>query len=45
MRSDTPRTWYYKQIIKKAIVVAFEKNNGKVEYDLDHMTLVAPPRC
>lgn len=40
--TDSPRTWYYKHLNKKSIVlVAFEKGNGKVEYDLDHMRLVA----
>ncbi len=40
--TDTPRIWYYKHLGKKSIVlVACEKNNGKVEYDLDHMKLVA----
>ena len=39
--TDSPRTWYYKHLNKKSIVlVAFEKGNGKVEYDLDHMRLV-----
>ncbi len=42
MVTDTPRTWYYKHLSKKAIIlVAFEKNNGKVEYDLDHMKVTA----
>lgn len=42
MVTDTPRIWYYKHLNKKSIVlVAFEKNDGKVEYDLDHMRLVA----
>lgn len=40
--TDSPRTWYFKHLSKKSIVlVAFEKGNGKVEYDLDHMRLVA----
>lgn len=40
--TDTPRTWFYKHLNKKSIVlIAFEKTNGKVEYDLDHMRLVA----
>ncbi len=40
--TDSPRIWYYKHLNKKSIVlVAFEKNNGKVEYDLEHMKLVA----
>lgn len=39
---DTRCTWYYKHLSKKSIVlVAFEKNNGKVEYDLEHMRVVA----
>jgi hypothetical protein len=40
--TDAPRTWYYKHLAKKAIVlIAFEKPGGKVEYDLDHMQVVA----
>lgn len=40
--TDAPRTWYYKHLAKKVIVlVAFEKPGGKVEYDLDHMQAVA----
>lgn len=40
--TDSPTTWYYKHLAKNSIVlVAFEKQNGKVEYDLDHMKLVA----
>ncbi|MCO7611457.1 hypothetical protein NJH83_14560 [Pseudomonas chlororaphis] len=40
--TDAPRTWFYKHVGKKSIVlIAFEKSNGKVEYDLDHMRLVA----
>lgn len=35
-------TWYYKHLAKKSIVlVAFEKSDGKVEYDLEHMRVVA----
>lgn len=42
MVTDTPRTWFYKHVGKKSIIlVAFEKSDGKVEYDLDHMRLVA----
>lgn len=42
MVTDKPRTWYFKHLSKKEIVlVAFEKSDGKVEYDLDHMRLVA----
>lgn len=42
MVTDTPRTWFYKHVGKKSIIlVAFEKSSGKVEYDLDHMRLVA----
>lgn len=42
MVMDSPRVWYYKHLGKKSIVlVACEKSNGKVEYDLDHMKLVA----
>ncbi|WP_353231997.1 hypothetical protein [Pseudomonas helleri] len=42
MTTDAPRTWFFKYLGKKSIVlVAFEKNSGKVEYDLDHMRLVA----
>lgn len=40
--TDTPRIWYYKQLNKKSIVlIAFGKAGGNVEYDLDHMRLVA----
>lgn len=40
--TDSPRVWYYKHLGKKSIVlVACEKSNGKIEYDLDHMKLVA----
>lgn len=40
--TDARCTWYYKHLSKKSIVlVAFEKNNGKVEYDLEHMRVVA----
>lgn len=40
--TDARRTWYYKHLDKKSIVlVAFEKSNGKVEYDLEHMRAVA----
>ncbi|MFJ4387466.1 hypothetical protein ACIP02_24480 [Pseudomonas sp. NPDC089408] len=40
--TDKPRTWYYKHLSKKSIVlVAFQKADGKVEYDLDHLRLVA----
>lgn len=40
--TDSPRVWYYKHLGKKSIVlVACEKGNGKVEYDLDHLKLVA----
>lgn len=40
--TDKPRTWYYKHLNKKSIVlVAFQKADGKVEYDLDHLRQVA----
>ncbi|MDC7815651.1 hypothetical protein [Pseudomonas sp. BLCC-B112] len=39
---NKPRTWYYKNLSKKSIVlIAIEKPDGKVEYDLDDMRLVA----
>jgi len=42
MVTDKPRTWYYKHLSKKMIVlVAVQKEDGKVEYDLDHMRLIA----
>jgi len=42
MVTDKPRTWLYKHLSKKEIViVAFEKSDGKIEYDLDHMSLIA----
>ncbi|MGY2190868.1 hypothetical protein [Pseudomonas pergaminensis] len=40
--TDSPRTWYYKHLGKNSIVlIAIEKTNGKVEYDLDNMRQVA----
>ena len=40
--TDARCTWYYKHLAKKSIVlIALEKSNGKVEYDLDHMRVVA----
>ena len=42
MATETPRTWYFKRISKKTIVVlAFENKSGKVEYDLDDIRLIA----
>ncbi|TDK53924.1 hypothetical protein [Pseudomonas moraviensis] len=42
MTTDVSRTWYFKRISKKSIVVlAFEGKNGKVEYDLDDIRLIA----
>lgn len=42
MATETPRTWYFKRTSKKTIVVlAFENNSGKVEYDLDDVRLIA----
>lgn len=41
LRTDTPRTWYFKHLGKKSIVVvAFESMQGKVEYDLGDMRLI-----
>lgn len=41
LRTDTPRTWYFKHLGKKSIiVVAFENMCGKVEYDLGDMSLI-----
>ncbi|MFA0999364.1 MULTISPECIES: hypothetical protein [Pseudomonas syringae group] len=41
LRTDTPRTWYFKHLGKKSIiVVAFENKHGKVEYDLADMRLI-----
>ncbi|WP_122563443.1 hypothetical protein [Pseudomonas viridiflava] len=41
LRTDTPRTWYFKHLGKKSIiVVAFENIHGKVEYDLGDMRLI-----
>ncbi|WP_055003251.1 hypothetical protein [Pseudomonas coronafaciens] len=41
LRTDIPRTWYFKHLGKKSIiVVAFENMHGKVEYDLGDMRLV-----
>ena len=42
MATEIPRTWYFKRTSKKSIVVlAFENKNGKVEYDLDDIRLIA----
>lgn len=42
MNTDTPHIWYYKHLNKKAIIlIAVEKANGKVEYDIDQMRRVA----
>ncbi|MBS7459214.1 hypothetical protein [Pseudomonas syringae] len=41
LRTDTQRTWYFKYLGKKSIiVVAFENMQGKVEYDLGDMRLI-----
>ena len=41
LRTDTPRTWYFKYLGKKSIiVVAFENKQGKVEYDLGDIGLM-----
>ncbi|SDX38611.1 hypothetical protein SAMN05444064_119117 [Pseudomonas syringae] len=35
---DTPRTWFVKNVHKSAVVlVAFETQSGKIEYDLDEV--------
>lgn len=42
MATEVPRTWYFKRISKKSIVVlAFENRDGKVEFDLDDIRLIA----
>ncbi|MFJ1573258.1 hypothetical protein ACIOAU_16995 [Pseudomonas sp. NPDC088322] len=42
MSTDVPRTWYFKKISKKSIVVlAFEGRGGKVEYDLEDIRMIA----
>ena len=42
MATEIPRIWYFKRTSKKSIVVlAFENKNGKVEYDLDDIRLIA----
>ncbi|WJN52563.1 hypothetical protein [Pseudomonas asiatica] len=42
MAKDVPRTWYFKYVAKKSIVlIAYEKANGKVEYDLDDFRVIA----
>ncbi|UDU79087.1 hypothetical protein [Pseudomonas sp. HN2-3] len=42
MLKDTPRTWFYKNLSKKAVVVvAIEKPGGKIEYDLDDLRLLS----
>ncbi|WP_233631200.1 MULTISPECIES: hypothetical protein [unclassified Pseudomonas] len=40
--TDASRTWCYKHLsINSIVLVASETGAGKVEYDLDHMRLVA----
>ncbi|NWA44912.1 hypothetical protein HX871_08030 [Pseudomonas reactans] len=42
MATEVPRTWYFKRTSKKSIVVlAFENRDGKVEFDLDDIRLIA----
>lgn len=42
MATEVPRTWYFKRNSKKSIVVlAFENRDGKVEFDLDDIRLIA----
>ncbi|MDW8842243.1 hypothetical protein [Pseudomonas fluorescens] len=42
MNADAACTWYYKHLSKKSIIlIAIEKANGKVEYDIDQMRRVA----
>lgn len=39
---DVPRTWYLKHVSKSAVVVvAYEKKDGTVEYDLDEVRSLA----
>ncbi|WP_457792980.1 hypothetical protein [Pseudomonas syringae] len=41
LRTDTPRTWYFKHLGKKSIIIiAFENKHGKIEYDLGDMQLI-----
>lgn len=42
LKTDVPRTWYVKHLSKKAIVIiAFEMQGGRVEYDLDDLRAIA----
>lgn len=42
MATEVPSTWYFKRTSKKSIVIlAFESKNGKVEYDLEDIRLIA----
>lgn len=42
MATEVPRTWYFKRTSKKSIVVlAFESRDGKIEFDLDDIRLIA----
>jgi len=41
LRTDMSRTWYFKHLKKKSIIVAaFENMHGKVVYDLGDMRLI-----
>lgn len=42
MVTDIPRTWYFKRVSRKGVVlIAFENKSGKIEYDLDDLRLIA----
>lgn len=42
MNTETPRVWYYKHLNKRSIIlIAIEKSNGKIEYDIDQVRRVA----
>ena len=40
--SEVSRVWYYKHLSKQSIIIlAFEKNSGKIEYDLEDIRIIA----
>lgn len=42
LTTDVPRTWFLKHVGKSAVVVvAFEKKDGTIEYDLDEVRTLA----
>ena len=42
MKEGVPRTWYIKNITKKkSVVIAHQKTNGEVDFDLDEVKVIS----